>query len=126
MASELIWQSCLGWEAGSAGRYFLCCNKCQSTTDKNPKGKSYGLTRVARPMNSIKGVSTHTRGVCQRLTRVGWFVQIQPPAEGAGVERDYSATKEKKQKKKISVVYKTLLFCGLAVQPPVCPGISQL
>lgn len=47
-------------------------------------------------MNSKKGVSTHTRGVCQRLTRVGSFVQIQPPAEGAGVERDYSATKEKK------------------------------
>lgn len=83
--------------------------------------------RAAGPRNSIKRVSTHTRGVCQRLTRVGWFVQIQPPAEGAGVERDYSATKEKKQKKNLSCLHNSsFLFCGLAVQPPVCPGISQL
>lgn len=93
---------------------------------KKPKGKSYGLTRVARPMNSIKGVSTHTRGVCQ--TYKGGLVCSDTATCRRGRCRErLQCNQGEEMKKNLSCLQNSsFLFCGLAVQLPVCPGISQL
>lgn len=77
--------------------------------------------RVARPMNSTGGVSTHTEVFVRDLVCSG----TATCRRGRCRER-LQCNQGEETKKKLSCLQNSYLFCGLAVQAPVCPGISQL
>lgn len=111
MASELIWQSCLCWGAGSAEKNSFCWDVPEHSAKTNPT--SCRLTRAAPSLLYVEGCR-HTHGSFCQETKEGmgwWFVGIQLPAESAGVgERLQRNQEEEMEKLKWST--KLFLSCG--------------